>query len=684
MARQAPKTPPTGVIGNLPKPYAGGQVASGGQLGLLGNRSVMDTPFNQTSFTAQTIQDQQARKLDDVLANDPSVRSNAPRAYGFDFVSIRGFDVPGSAYGLNGLYGIASAFSFSSLAAIERVELLKGPGALLNGMPPGGGVGGSVNLVTKRATDEPITQVTNSYASRAQYGTHVDVGRRYGESNEIGVRFNGSYRNGDTELANQSQELSTAALGVDYRGERVRMSADIGYEKNDVDAMTRYVVFGPALTAVPAAPDARAKYMPAWGYWKGEGKFALLQGEVDITENLTAYAQAGLVTGETKYQYSDITITNLNGNFTGSPRLNTQSREQAAAQAGLRASVDTGPIHHLVNFNAAGNQGEVGIINTTGTAFASNLYNPIQSPTPQMSVGAPPRISDTHMGSLGLADTMSIWNNRVQFTAGVRQQYVESRTFSATTGLQTGGYDTQATTPAFALVVKPFENVSLYANYIEGLETGTVVGAQYANAGEVLPPYRTRQYEAGVKVDWGRVTTTVSAFDINRPLQLVDTVTNRLTQSGESRNRGVELNAFGEVTQGVRVLGGVTFLDARQEKTQGGQYDGFRTFGIAQTQLNLGGEWDVPFLRGLTLTSRVIHTGSFYADQANTLLVSDWTRYDAGARYTFAAPWNQKPVVVRFQVENVFDKSYWSGANTNRYVYLGAPRTYLVSTTFNF
>src|SRR6187431_200333 len=47
--RRTPTTPPTGMIGSLPSPYAGGQVASGAQVGFLGNRGVMNTPFNQTS-----------------------------------------------------------------------------------------------------------------------------------------------------------------------------------------------------------------------------------------------------------------------------------------------------------------------------------------------------------------------------------------------------------------------------------------------------------------------------------------------------------------------------------------------------------------------------------------------------------------------------------------------------------
>ena len=50
--------PSQAMIDNVPPPYAGGQVATGGQLGLLGNRGVMDTPFNQTSYTAKKAQEQ--------------------------------------------------------------------------------------------------------------------------------------------------------------------------------------------------------------------------------------------------------------------------------------------------------------------------------------------------------------------------------------------------------------------------------------------------------------------------------------------------------------------------------------------------------------------------------------------------------------------------------------------------
>jgi iron complex outermembrane receptor protein len=79
----------------------------------------------------------------------------------------------------------------------------------------------------------------------------------------------------------------------------------------------------------------------------------------------------------------------------------------------------------------------------------------------------------------------------------------------------------------------------------------------------------------------------------------------------------------------------------------------------------------------------VIYTSSQVADAANTQRIPDWTRVDLGARYTFRRE-NGKPVTVRAGVENVFDKSYWSAVSTNYGLARGAPRTFLLSATFDF
>jgi iron complex outermembrane receptor protein len=235
-------------------------------------------------------------------------------------------------------------------------------------------------------------------------------------------------------------------------------------------------------------------------------------------------------------------------------------------------------------------------------------------------------------------------------------------------------------------VVKPVENISLYANYVEGLQTPHIVtGANFTNNGTVFEPARTTQTEAGIKIDTGRLTTTLSFFEIEQ--RSIITVTNAAGQSqqpnGRQRNRGAELNVFGELTPEVRVLGGLTAIDGRQVATPGGATDGRVAIGVPAVSANIGAEWDPWFVPGLTFTGRVIYTGSQFYDAANVVSLPEWTRVDIGARYTFVSPWNGKPIVVRANIENVGNKAYWASAYSS-VLTLGAPRTYLLSTTFNF
>ena len=67
-------------------------------------------------------------------------------------------------------------------------------------------------------------------------------------------------------------------------------------------------------------------------------------------------------------------------------------------------------------------------------------------------------------------------------------------------------------------------------------------------------------------------------------------------------------------------------------------------------------------MRGLTFTGRVIYTGSQYANIAKPGRLPEWTRVDIGARYTFTSPWNGKPIVIRANIENVFNEAYWASA----------------------
>lgn len=686
------QVPPQAMIDNLPSAYAGGQVATGGQLGVLGNRSVMDTPFNQTSYTSKKAQDQQAKTVQDVLADDPSVRFTRPfNSPGSDLVTIRGFPVASNAWSFGGLYGILpTASPMAELA--ERVEILKGPSVMLNGMPPGGAIGGMVNVIPKRAPDEPLTQGTASYISAGQLGGHVDFGRRFGSDNKIGVRFNGVFRAGQTELQYNADQRGLAMLGLDYRGDGVRLSTDLGYQYQYISGITPYLSLGTGVQ-LPWAPNARSN--PAaqpWGFQNRKDAFGVVRAEVDLAENVTAYAAFGAHDNRIGGVYSPFTtITNFNGTASSQAPFNVSTWTSfLTADAGVRADFNTGPVGHQAVISGTIYSQTDGSAVATGSqpAFATNIYNSTIVAQPSIATPASNKTAFSGLNNLAIADTLSGANKRIQLTAGIRLQQVNAVNYDAVSGLATSSYSESAVSPSISLVLKPLENVSLYGNWIQGLQQGAIVQQPFANAGTVFPPYKSTQYEFGVKVDWGTLTTTASVFQISQPSILTNTTTNTQFLGGEQVNQGLELNVFGEVAKGIRTLGGAMFLNPVLAKTQGGLTDGWIAPFTPQVTLNLGGEVDLGFVPGLTLTGRAVYTGIQYIDTTTfpRRTMPDWARFDVGARYAFENPGAPgKLLVARFNVDNVFDANYWAGSNSStQFMFLGAPRTFRLSLTADF
>jgi len=680
---QAEGNPAAPRPGSLPPSYPGGQVARGGQVGLLGNKDFMDTPFNVTSYTAKKIEDQQAVTVADVVSNDPSVRFTGQTGGILDSFFIRGFPIGEGNVGeiaFNGVYGVAPNYRVFT-DYVERIEIIKGPTALLYGMAPNSSVGGTINIVPKRASDVDLTRVTTDYASNSQLGTHVDVSRRFGENREFGIRVNGSYHNGDTPLDNQSREAHVGSAAFDYRGERFRASVDFIEQEEKFDAPTRPFLVATGV-AVPTAPVGRRNVTQAWEWGKVHDNSLLGRAEYDVTDSVTVFADAGGGRTQVDRLFGTPTILNAAGNTSSTPGRFKFDIDRNVADAGVRARFETGAIAHAVSFQGSYYADEISRGSVSGTPVLSNIYAPIARP--EQLVAAPatvPKLSDTELTGLALADTLSVFQERVQLTVGVRQQNVRSNNYNTATGAVTAAYDQTAYTPMVGVVVKPWSNVSFYANYIEGLSKGDVAPSTASNQGEVLAPYLSKQHEAGVKVDLGMLATTISVFEITKPSgQLgADKV---FRADAEQRNRGLEFTVFGEVQPGVRVLGGVTLIDPELTKTSTSANLGKTPIGVPQVQANLSAEWDTPFAPGLTLVANTVYTGYQYLDAANTQVVPSWTRLDLGARYTTRI--NNRPVTLRALVQNVFDKNYWAGVASYSGLSQGAPRTVLLSMSTDF
>jgi iron complex outermembrane receptor protein len=669
----------------LPDEYGGGQIARGSRLGLLGNRDVMDTPFSTTSYTTRMMQDIEARSLAQVIVADPSVHFAGSTSRTYDGFEIRGFPVQSQSVMFDGLYGVAPPLQVA-VETVERVELIKGPSALLGGMSPTGAVGGTVNLAPKRASTTPNLQVTSTYQSEAEFGGHVDVGRRFGADQQFGVRFNGVYRDGDLALQNNSRETIDAAIGLDFVRGKLRVTGDLGYQERDIRGVDADHYLASDVTELPRAPDADDAHFQPWSYQKTDATYGVLRTEYEFNRYAMAYAAAGFGESKARLVASFAFPLQQSGDFNENYWGDAQDYDSFSTEAGFRAVVRTAAVEHQLAFAAMKVDREDGVVNVFDSAIVggltsnpSNLYSPNFVPAPA-SLGTFPKVpktSDAVLTSFALADTLSFADGRTLLTLGARRQTVEVRGFNST-GAVTSSYDESATSPAAGVVFKARENVSLYANYSEGLSRGPTASAQAVNAGEVFAPYRTKQKEAGVKVDHGSFMSTVALFEISQPSGILNPTTRVFSLDGERRHRGIELNTFGSPAAGFRLLGGVTLLDAELTRTEGGLNDGRTAQGISKFRASLGGEWDVPFVDKLTFTLQGIHASSFHVDTANAIEAPSHTTVNVGARYSTMAA--GKPLTIRLNVENVSDEAYWNSFDLVR----GAPRTALLSGTLAY
>ncbi|TXN19666.1 TonB-dependent siderophore receptor [Methylobacterium sp. WL9] len=693
-ATVAGQPPRTGTVGQPPVPYAGGQVGTGTRVGFLGNRSVLTTPFNTTGYTEKLIADQQARSVGDVIQNNPSVRNDAPPYSERDSYFIRGFSVTNVDTAFDGLFYIANARR-SFTEGLERVEVLLGPTALLSGGT--GRVGGTINLIPKRAFDEPLTRITTSYFSDSQVGTHLDLGRRFGAYKEWGVRFNGAYRNGATPLDKNAIEVGVAALGLDYRGDGLRASLDLNHSTQNITAPTSLFNAVAAGIPVPRAPNNRRNTSSTLEYNDSRYNMAAGRVEYDILPDTTLYAAGGVSRYNEDFLTSNYLVQSTTGRALNSLAVQPLELEGFTGEVGLRSQFYTGIVDHHVTVaavEAVSKNHSRGFFPFALPSFQTNIYAPIHLPNGSVpTINFPrserqPLFTELYARSVAVADTLSLGDDRVLLTLGGRFQEIDLKSYATrpgpTQGTLASNYVESRFSPAFALVVRPFENLSFYGNYIESLDAGPTAPAVAVNANEVFAPVVSRQKEVGAKYDFGTVAVTASLFEIEQPNAFTDPTTRRFSVSGLQRNRGAEFLVAGEPFAGIRLLGGVTFIDATLVKTAGGQFDGKAAPGVPDTALNLYGEYDLPpwLAPGLTVTGRAIYTSSMFYNQANTQSVPDWTRFDAGLRYVFEGA-NGKPVVMRAVVENIFDDSYWASA-ARGFLAVGAPRTVIVSATVDF
>ena len=665
--------------------YADGKLAKDANLGALGNKSVIDTPFSVTTYTVKTMIDSQAATVSEVLKNDPSIRETTNSGHLNENVQIRGFFVGFEDYNINGLYGMAPTGRIPT-DIIDSVTVLKGPNALVAGMAPAGGVGGVVMAQTKRAKQD-LTRVSASYEDDGYYKSGFDVARRLGDNNEFGVRVSSSYGQGEHIVEGMDDTNATGVVALDYTTDKLKLNFDAYAVRDKRDNGSPVMVSMGTIKQVIAAPSGDSNFFPNI-HGEQNSQYVGASGEYKFSPDLKVFGGAGY----TEKEYSGhifgtrMIVQNATTGAASSQYYRVGYQEHAvAANLGLEGKFDTGAIQHTLGLRAdylTRNYWQHSA--ATSNAFDTNLYNPIVDASEQMPTSYPTIVpyADNRYISYTLTDQMSMLDDKLQVILGARYQDIDTKNLYKKTK-----YSSDKLSPSLGVVVKPFgEDLSFYASYVEGLSEGvTVSDITYptaTNQGTTFAPYQTKQYELGTKYQIGSWLNTLALYQIEKPEVYQDTISKAVKDDAETRSRGIELSTAGQLTEDLSLMANLAYIDAEYVKSGTASQVGNTVIGTPDFTAGLGLDYKIPVVEGLSVNGRASYISEQYLDTTNKLELPDYTIVDLGAKY--ATKIGGVNTIFRANVNNLTDEKYWSGVFGNNYAILGAGRTYKLGVTFDF
>ncbi|MFO2466147.1 TonB-dependent siderophore receptor [Pseudomonas sp. 15FMM2] len=616
--------------------------------------------------------------LGQALSGIPNVSSGADTR--FDSLRIRGFDVSNDFY----LDGIRDDSQYvRDLHNIERIDVLKGPAAVLYGR---GGQGGIVNRVSK------LPQAGRASSIEAQGGTnglrslYTDLSTD--PSDNISLRLNmgnedtDSFRDGisgNRKLFAPSMSWQLAPQLnwlVQYEYSRYDRTPDRGIpgvngRPADVGRDTTYGDSRDYIDDTSQSLRSKLAYElnDSWQLRHTLGVFKL-DSDFDNTY-LSGYNAATNQVARQRWQ-QDLTTRNV---------FNNVELEGGFSTFGLE--------HRLLTGVELGSQRRDPKLYTATPVKDGGQAVPdldLNQPNRHLShTGAMKISSDNHteVESRGLyvQDQLRL-NDQWQVLAGLRYDRFEVDTTSKVANSHQK-VDSHHTSPRLGVVWTPLDNHSFYASWSKTFSPtgGGLIGITPNAPGNAndLSPELTRQKEIGVKSDWfdDRLSTTLAVYELELYNRRTRAPENPLITllSGEQRSRGIELTATGKIVDNWYVRGGIGVQDAKVVKDKNG-FEGKRITDVAKRNASLFITWKPEMgwyaETGLTLV------GDRYADNLNTVVLPGYGRWDALAGF------RHKDWDLRAALNNISDKTYYASATSANQIQFGDPRSLVMTGTYNF
>lgn len=645
-------------------------------IGLWDKRSLQDTPY-QMSIVSQDMIENTASGIDQIFKMNPVVQvtrtSTSSHSWNTPEINIRGF----SASGNHILDGIPFSWVEGvTTEELERIEVLNGLSGFLYGV---GYVGGAVNYVTKKPTLERITDLTiGSTGNEAAY-IHADLGGKIDEKGKFSYRLNALKQNGETSIKDQNidRELITGAL--DWRvTDDLLLTFDASHKENKTDKLTASFNSNQSASIL----DPKQGYSPDWTFSDTSQDRLGFKSLWQINDNVK------LRTGYIHLEHeNDMSMSYVYDNYDGTYRLNyyrawPQTSTTQGAYVYTDIDFDTFGIEHTLTIGGSGNKTKANSIEGAWEwvnlgNYTLNQLNNVSKPTYIGSANNKTYLSSRkETTNLMVGDDIR-FNDQWSALVGFNYAEVEEKNYNIN-GERTGGYDANDTTPSISLIYKPFEDLTTYTTYMESLESGTIVGDLYSNAGEIFDPYVSKQYEVGAKYSISQNLLLSSAlFRIEKANSYEEQTSSKpiLTQDGLVIHQGLELTVTGKLTDNLTVVTGGTIMDLEIDKANSNE--GKKPTNTASQMAKLYAEYNIPMVQGLAVTGGAYWTGKSYRDAANTDVIPSYTVYDGGFRYKTKL--DKYPTTYIVNVTNLTNKEYWRSSTS-----FGEPRNIALSMKVEF
>ncbi len=574
---------------------------------------------------------------------------------------------------------------FRDVYNIDRVEIFRGPNAMIFGR---GGVGGIINRVTKQANWDSGREVLLQGGSHEHWRGTLDFNQPINDA--ISFRLTGLYQNSESYRDGGTYERWGLNPTMSFRlGENTLLQ--IGYEHFDDERVADRGI--PSFQG-RAFPTRRSTF---FGDPKDSPTWATVDAvsvaiEHNFTEDLSLRNRFRYQSVDKFYQNVFPGAVNAAGTSVSIAAYNNHTeRESFINQTDLNWNFDTGSVRHTLLAGL-----ELGRQETDNFRMTGYFGSPTSTVTSMNVSTANPTVDAAVFFRQSASDAD---NNSVAKFVGVylQDQIKFSPMFEAVVGIRYDNFDVDFVnnrngqqlkssdnlwSPRASLIFKPVETVSLYATYsLTYLPRSGEQLSSLSATNATLAPEKFTNYELGVKWDVNPdMQVTAALYQLDRTNVVIPDPNDPTLSilAGAQRSKGIELGASGNITKDWSVIAAYAYQDGKFTKPISASVPaGSWLANLPKHNISVWNRYDFTDWFGAGIG--VLHQSKRFAATDNLVDLGGFTRVDAGLFFTI-----NETFTAQVNIENLLGEKYYLNAHSNNNITPGAPFTVRVTVGARF